>query len=127
MEKRTEQSDDENPLIKPKRRSSPGLRPALEKLLRARSRLIVVLWTLPVYMVAVWVLLANRQSIDSFMFIYMAMWAGFGVDMASRRCPSCGEQFFVKAIFLNLLTRRCVHCRLDRAATKPADEGTVKF
>jgi uncharacterized protein (DUF983 family) len=40
--------------------------------------------------------------------------------MARRRCPNCGEQFFVKIIFLNLITRRCVHCGL--ALDDPADE-----
>ncbi len=110
-----------------KQASGPDHRPAVTRILRARSRLIVCLWTLPVYAVAVWVLLSNQHQIDTFMFIYMAMWAGFAVDMASRRCPACGEQFFVKAIFLNLLSRRCVHCKLDLDTALPADEGAVKF
>lgn len=127
MEKQPDQKDDDSLLITPKRRSSPRHRPALQKVLRARTRLMVCLWTLPVYMVAVWLLLANRQNIETFMFIYMAMWAGFAVDMASRRCPACGEQFFVKNIFLNLRTRRCVHCGLDMEATEPPDQEKVNF
>ncbi len=83
---------------------------ALRKILRARTRLMVCFCTLPVYMAALWILLSNQHDIDSFMYFYMAMWAGFAVDMASRRCPDCDNQFFVKLILLNLLTRRCVNC-----------------
>lgn len=92
--------------------------PARKKLIlrqigRARTRLLVCFLTLPVYMVAVWLLLNNRQDIDGLMFVYMAVWSVFGIDMARRRCPDCGEQFFVKSIFLNLITHRCVHCGLS--------------
>ncbi len=83
---------------------------ALRKNLRARTRLIVCFWTLPVYAITVWILLNNERSIGSFMFIYMALWLAFGADMAMRRCPECGKQFFVKSILLNLITRRCAHC-----------------
>lgn len=91
---------------------SDHTRKVLHQIRRARTRLLVCLLTLPVYVVAVWLLLQNQQSTESFMFMYMAVWAGFAVDMARRRCPQCGEQYFVKVIFLNLLTRRCVHCGL---------------
>lgn len=87
---------------------------ALRNILRARTRLIVCFWTLPVYMIALWALLNNGRNIESFMFIYMALWAGFAVDMALRRCPECGNQFFVKSILLNLFTQRCVHCGLSQ-------------
>lgn len=68
--------------------------------------------TLPVYIVAVWFLLQNQRTTDSFMFMYMAVWAAFAVDMARRRCPRCGQQFFVKTVWLNLISKRCVHCHL---------------
>ena len=83
---------------------------ALRKIFRARTRLLVCFWTLPVYVITLWILLGNGRNIESFMFIYMGMWAGFAVDMAMRRCGECGEQFFVKSILLNLVTHRCVHC-----------------
>lgn len=98
------------------------LRKILRQISRARTRLMVCLLTLPVYMVAVWFLLENQRSIDSFMFMYMAMWAGFAVDMARRRCPNCGEQYFVKAIFLNLISKRCVHCGLSLNPPPQANE-----
>ena len=83
---------------------------ALRKIFRARTRLIVCFWTLPIYVIALWILLNNQRGIESFMFIYMALWAAFAVDMAMRRCPECGEQFFVKSILLSLIARDCVHC-----------------
>ena len=109
--------------------STPGLTPQpsqqqteLRKLSRARTRLMVCLLTLPVYAVALWVLLSNRQNIDAFMYIYMGMWAGFAIDMARRRCPGCGQQFYVKSILLNLVTRRCVHCRLELKSSGSNDD-----
>ena len=82
----------------------------LRGIARARTRLAVCFWTLPVYIIAIWVLLNNQRSVDSMMWIYMAVYAGFAIDMSMRKCPSCGEQFYVKNIFLNLLTKKCVHC-----------------
>lgn len=82
----------------------------LRAIVRARSRLAVCFWTLPVYVLAVWVLLNNGRSVDSMMWIYMAVYAGFAIDMSMKNCPSCHEQFYVKNIFLNLLTKQCVHC-----------------
>ena len=79
---------------------------------------MVCFCTLPVYVVALWILLNNGHGTDSFMYIYMAMWAGFAVDMASRRCPECDKQFFVKVILLNLLTRNCVNCGLSEHGEK---------
>ena len=84
---------------------------------------MVCLLTLPVYMVAVWILLQNQHATESFMFIYMAMWAAFAVDMARRRCPRCGEQFFVKVIFLNLISKRCVHCKLPLSGEEENGPG----
>lgn len=99
-------------------------RKVLRQISRARTRLLVCLLTLPVYMVAVWMLLQNQRGIDAFMFIYMALWAAFAYDMARRRCPQCGEQFFVKTIFLNLISKRCMHCGLSAtASTVSPDNG----
>ena len=83
---------------------------ALKRIERSRSRLMVCFWTLPVYMVGVWLLLEERRNIDIFMLIYMAIWFGFALDMARRNCPGCGRQFFVRNILLNLISRKCVHC-----------------
>lgn len=82
----------------------------LRKISRARTRLLVCFWTFPVYVIGLWVLLSNGQAIDSFMFIYMVLCAGFILDMSMRRCPLCKQQFFVKSILLNLITRKCLHC-----------------
>lgn len=68
--------------------------------------------TLPLYVVAVWVLLGNGREIESLMWIYMALYAGFALDVVRRRCPRCGEQFFVRSILLNLRSKKCVHCAL---------------
>ena len=85
---------------------------AVRQLLRTRTRLMVCFWTLPVYILIIWVLLSNRQPIDLFMFFYFSLCAGFWIDMVRRRCPGCAKQFYVKSIILNLRTKRCVHCSL---------------
>jgi len=103
---------------------TPHVRKALRQISRARTRLLVCLLTLPVYMVAVWMLLQNQRGIDAFMFIYMALWAAFAFDMARRRCPQCGKQFFVKTIFLNLISKRCMHCGLSASPAATPDEGS---
>ena len=87
----------------------------LRGIVRARTRLAVCFWTLPVYVVAIWMLLQNGRSIDSMMWIYMVVYAGFAIDMSMRNCPNCRKQFYVKSIFLNLLTKQCVHCRQTSA------------
>jgi prolipoprotein diacylglyceryltransferase len=78
--------------------------------LRSRTRLLVCFLTLPLYVIAVWVLLSNSREVGALMWIYIALYSVFAIDMVRRRCPSCGEQFFVKSILLNLFTTRCVHC-----------------
>ena len=100
------------------------IRQELRKVDRARTRLMVCFLTLPVYAVAVWVLLSNGHAIDTFMYIYMAMWLGFGVDIAIRRCPACGKQFYVKTVILNLITRNCVHCGIDARNGKAETSGS---
>lgn len=84
----------------------------VRKVYRARTRLIVCFWTLPIYTLVVWSLLMSRQSIDFFMLFYFALCAFFWLDMAWRKCPGCNKQFFVKSILLNLVTKKCVHCSL---------------
>ncbi len=93
-----------------------GLAQAVRQLRRVRTRLIVCFWTLPVYILIVWVLLSNRQPIDLFMFFYFSLCSGFWIDMVRRRCPVCSKQFYVKSVLLNLSTKKCVHCsfNLDR-------------
>lgn len=95
--------------------------PALRKVLRARARLMVCFWTLPVYIPAVWALLDNRQGVAALMYVYMALWAAFAVDMARRRCPACGGQFYVRSVLLDLSARRCVHCGLGADAPRPPE------
>ena len=96
------------------------------ELSRARTRLLVCLWTLPVYMIAIWVLLNNRREIDAIMFIYMGVWAGFAIDMARCRCPICKQQFYVKNILMSLRARRCVHCGFDpHSVALPASEDQI--
>jgi len=82
----------------------------LRGIVRARTRLAVCFWTLPVYVLAIWMLLKNGRGIDPMMWIYMTVYAGFAIDMSMRNCPNCCKQFYVKSIFLNLLTKQCVHC-----------------
>lgn len=96
---------------------SAHTRKVLRQISRARTRLLVCLLTLPVYMVAVWMLLQNQRGIDAFMFVYMSLWAAFAFDMARRRCPQCDKQFFVKTIFLNLISKRCMHCGLSASGS----------
>ena len=83
---------------------------ALRGIARARSYLLVCFYTLPLYIGALLLLLNNGRSITGFMFVYMAVYAVFAVNMAVRRCPRCYQQFFVRHIFLNMVTKRCTHC-----------------
>lgn len=83
---------------------------AVRQLLRARTRLLVCFLTLPLYVIAVWVLLSNARDVSALMWVYIGLYAVFALDMVRRRCPRCGEQFFVHSILMNLVTKRCVHC-----------------
>ncbi|MBQ15406.1 MAG: hypothetical protein CMQ17_13530 [Gammaproteobacteria bacterium] len=85
---------------------------ALREITRSRSRLFVCVFTLPVYILALWALLNNGRDIIGFMFFYMCLYAIFAINMASKRCPDCGKQFFVKVFLLNVITKNCVHCSL---------------
>ena len=85
----------------------------LHRIDRSRSRLMVCFYTLPVYMIALVLLLNEGRSVTLLMFFYMAVYAVFAVDMVMRVCPRCREQFFVSVFFLNFFTRRCVHCGLS--------------
>ena len=110
-------------LISP--RILPHQAAAARALRRARSRMMVCFWTLPLYMLAIWMLLTNRREIDVIMFIYMGVWAGFALDMARRRCPLCKKQFYVKHILLNLRATCCVHCGFDSlsVAEEPGEDS----
>ena len=85
----------------------------LKKIDRARSKLMVCFYTLPVYMIALVMLLNQGRDVMLFMFVYMAVYAIFAIDMVVKVCPGCNEQFFVKSFFLNFFTRKCVHCGLS--------------
>lgn len=85
----------------------------LHRIDRSRSRLMVCFYTLPLYVVALFLLLNQGRSVTMLMFVYMAVYAFFAVDMVVRVCPRCGEQFFVKAFLLNFFARKCVHCGLS--------------
>ena len=43
----------------------PGLEKKLRRIARARTRLAVCFWTLPVYVVAIWILLNNGRNVDT--------------------------------------------------------------
>jgi hypothetical protein len=94
-----------------KEKDTESKRRSFRAIARSRIRLVVCFWTLPLYTVAVWILLNNEQDINLIMWVYMAIYAIFAIDMSMRRCPSCHQQFYVKSIFLNLLTTKCVHCK----------------
>jgi hypothetical protein len=99
---------------KEKENPEPEINPlALRKIRRARTRLLVCFWTLPVYVISIWMLLNNNRDIDTLMWIYMSLYAIFALDMAYRKCPRCGNQFYVKSILLNLITSECTHCSLS--------------
>lgn len=110
-----EKGNKESRLIDSARRSTVSL-DALKKVLRARTRLLVCLATFPVYGIGVWMLLSSGRSIEGFMFIYMALWSAFALDMSLRKCPACNKQFFVKSILMSLRTKKCVHCGLNKEA-----------
>jgi len=101
----------------------------LRKIHRARSRLMVCFYTLPLYIIALVLLLNDGRSVTTFMFVYMALYAVFAVDMVTKKCPGCSGQYFVKSFFLNFFTRKCVHCGLpsrDHQSSSSAD-GEEKF
>lgn len=84
----------------------------LKELRRARNRLFVCFWTFPVYVLAVMRVLESGNDTSVIMFAYMALYAGFGVSLATKRCPQCHQQYFVKSFFLNPFKSRCAHCAL---------------
>ena len=100
----------------------PGLEKKLRRIARARTRLAVCFWTLPVYVVAVWILLNNGRSVDTMMWIYIAVYAAFAIDMSLLNCPVCHKQFYVQNIFMNLLTKRCMPCGQTAAPSEFASK-----
>lgn len=95
-------------------------RVALARLARARGYLLVCFYTLPLYIAGLVILLNNRRDITAFMLLYMALYALFAVNLVVRRCPRCRQQFFVRSLFLNPFTRKCLHCgtHLPRVASR---------
>jgi hypothetical protein len=84
----------------------------LKQIKRARSQLLVCFMTLPLYVMAVAGLVGSGQDISVLMLAYMALYAGFGINLSVKRCPRCHQQFFVKHYFLNPFPRKCAHCGL---------------
>ena len=83
---------------------------SLRQIARARSYLLVCFYTLPLYIAGLIMLLNDGRSITALMYVYMLVYAVFAINMALRRCPRCQEQFFVRHVFLNVVTRKCTHC-----------------
>jgi hypothetical protein len=84
----------------------------LKEIRRARNRLFVCFWTFPVYVVAVMQVLESGNETNLIMMAYMALYAGFGANLATKRCPNCHQQYFVKSFFLNPFKSQCAHCAL---------------
>ena len=84
---------------------------SLQRIARSRSKMMVCFYTLPLYIFALLLLLSNGRSINTFMFVYMIVYAIFAINMVIRVCPVCHDQFYVKGFLLNFFSRRCVHCR----------------
>lgn len=79
----------------------------------SRSRLMVCFLTFPVYVYVVNRMVGGGQDVTWMMLAYMALYAGFGINMSIRKCPRCHEAFYVKQYFLNPFRRRCAHCGLS--------------
>lgn len=94
---------------------------SLRRIHRSRSRLMVCFYTLPLYVMALIMLLNEGRGVTLLMFVYMGVYAVFAVDMVLRECPRCGKQFFVNVLFLNFFARRCVHCGLSCRPLKDSD------
>lgn len=92
--------------------NSEQQRVSLRNLGRARSYMLVCFYTLPLYIAALLMLLNNGREITLLMFVYMGVYAVFAINMTLRRCPCCNEPFFVRHIFLNMVTKKCTHCGL---------------
>ncbi len=82
---------------------------------------MVCFYTLPLYVGALFLLLNEGRDVINLMFVYMGVYALFAIDMVIRSCPRCDQQFFVKAFFLNFVTRRCVHCGLSSRLGRGSD------
>ena len=58
--------------------------------------MMVCFWTLPLYMLAIWMLLTNRRETDAIMFVYMGVWAGFALIWRGGAAP-CVKAILCKA------------------------------
>lgn len=83
---------------------------SLRAICRARTYLMVCFLTFPLYAWGVTELLNQGQDISLFMLVYMAIYAGFGINASIKRCPRCHGQFYVRRLFLNPMVTRCQHC-----------------
>jgi hypothetical protein len=83
----------------------------LKEIRRARNRLFVCFWTFPVYVYAVMKVLESGNETTVIMLVYMLLYAAFGANLATKRCPNCHQQFFVKSFFLNPFKSQCAHCK----------------
>jgi len=83
----------------------------LKQIKRARNRLFVCFWTFPVYVYAVMKVLESGNETTGIMLVYMVVYAIFGANLATKRCPNCHGQFFVKSFFLNPFKSECAHCK----------------
>lgn len=86
--------------------------PALRAIRNAKNYLIVCFCTFPLYILAINALLQGGNNITSYMLMYMALYAGFGINASVKRCPQCHEQFYVRHFFLNIFRNTCAHCGL---------------
>jgi hypothetical protein len=93
----------------------------LRSIRTAKARLIVCFCTFPLYVFVVSALVRAGKDITVFMLLYMLLYAAFGINAAVKRCPRCHQQFYVKAFFLNIFTRKCAHCGLHERAEQPPD------
>lgn len=95
----------------------PGKEPSeghdLRTIRLAKNQLLICFLTFPVYAWGVMELLNAGQDITWFMLFYMAIYAGFGINLSVKRCPRCHNQFFVAKYFLNPIGTRCKHCGLS--------------
>jgi hypothetical protein len=49
---------------------------------------------------------------------YMMLFAAAGIRVGQARCPRCGNRFHRRALWGNVWTRSCLHCRLPLRPSK---------
>ena len=58
--------------------------------------------------------LHTQAAIPAFAGCWMAFFAFAGIRFQLFRCPRCGKRFFLKSLYKNPLTSRCLHCGLRK-------------